>query len=60
MHRTWFPSSRESGSFLRYDAKPNNYSRERGASPRDKTWATVIECVLVGSIVLIFIIKVIL
>jgi hypothetical protein len=60
MHRTWFPGSCESGSFLRHDAGPNNYSRESMALPRDKTWATVIECVLVGSIVLIFIIKVIL
>jgi hypothetical protein len=60
MHRTWFSGSHESASFLRYDAGPNNYSRERGASPRDKTWTTIIECVLVGSIVSIFIIKIIL
>jgi hypothetical protein len=44
MDRTWFPSSGESGSFLRYDAGSNNNTRERGSSPRDKTWATVIEC----------------
>ena len=60
MHRSWFPSSRGSGLFLRHDARPINYSGERGSSPRDKTRATVIECILVGSIVLIFVIKVIL
>jgi hypothetical protein len=60
MHRTWFPSHRESGSFLRHNAGPDNYSRERAASRHDKTWVTVIECVLVGSIVLIFIVKAIL
>jgi hypothetical protein len=59
MNRTWFPGFHESGSFLRHDARSNNYSGERMALPRDKTWATVIECVLVGSIVSIFIIKVI-
>jgi hypothetical protein len=59
MHRTWFPSSRESGSFLRHDAGSDNYSCERRPSPRDKTWATVIECALVGGIALIFVIKVI-
>ena len=58
MNRTWFTSPRESGSFLCYDAADNNV-RERGAPPRDKTWATVIECGLLGGLVLTFVIKVI-
>jgi hypothetical protein len=53
MNRTWFPSSRESGSFLRYDAGSNNNSRERGSSLRDKTWSTVIECGLLAGMILI-------
>jgi hypothetical protein len=59
MDRSRFSRSRESGSFLRYDAGRNNNPRERGSSPRDKTWATLIECSLVASVFLIVVIKVI-
>ena len=57
MNRTWFPSSRENGSFLRYDAGPDNNFREPGSSPHGKTWPTVIECGLLGGIILTFVIK---
>jgi hypothetical protein len=60
MDRTWFPSSRESGSFLRFDAGPYNNSRERGSSSRVKTWTTVAECGLIGGTVLICIVNLIL
>jgi hypothetical protein len=58
MNRAWFPIPRESDPLLRYDTADNNF-RERGMSPRDKIWATIIECGMLGGIVLTFIIKVI-
>ena len=59
MDRVRFSRYRESGSFLRYDAGPDNNSRERGSSPRDKIWSTLIECSLVAIMFLIVVIKVI-
>ena len=59
MDRSRFSRSRESGSFLRYDAGPNNNSRKRGSPPRDKTWSTLVECSLVASMFLIIVIQVI-
>ena len=53
-----FPRYRESSAFLRHDAGPNNNSRERGSSPRDKTWSALAECSLVASILLIVAIKI--
>ena len=53
-----FPRHRESSSFLRHDAGSYGNSRERGSSPRDKTWSTLVECSLVAGMLLIVAIKV--
>jgi len=57
MDRTWFPSSRPSDPFLRHDAGVNRDSRKHKVSPRDKTWTTVLECALLGGMVLIVAIR---
>lgn len=52
MNRTWFPRRCESRSLL-YDAGLNINSRQRGSAPRDKTWPTIIECGLLGTMLIV-------